>query len=207
VLDRTYYLKPSTSSFRVKRFQLFLERLQVKSTDRILDVGGRAETWEGTGLEGSVTLLNVEHSENRREPFRRITADACEMSALPDRSFDVVFSNSVIEHVGDFDRQQKMAREVQRVSAKYWVQTPYKHFPLEPHFLFPFYQYLPRSSRIAVGKIWPFSHAKVLGLDPVREADNIWLLNRRQFTSLFNDAVILDERFGGMTKSLVAARY
>jgi hypothetical protein len=206
VFDRSYYRRPSTSSFRVKRLQLFLKLLEVKPTDQILDVGGRPDTWGGTGLEGNVTILNIDLPESRPQPFRWIASDACEMTALRDHSFDIVFSNSVIEHVGDFGRQEMMAHEVRRVGRKYWVQTPYKHFPIEIHFLFPFYQYLPRPLRIGVGRVRPFSHAQVLGLDPIQAADDICLLDRTGFRLLFTDAQILSERFCGLTKSLIAVR-
>lgn len=194
------------SPFRKKRFQEFLEVLEVGADDSILDVGGLATTWEGTGLEQNVTILNLGLSENCPKPFRWIEADACAMDMIDDQCFDIVFSNSVIEHVGGLTRQRKLAKEIRRVGKKYWVQTPYKHFPLEVHFLFPFYQYLPHDFRIAVAKAWPFSYSKQLDLDPVYEAEHIWLLDRRRFRTLFPDAQILSEKFMGLTKSLIAVK-
>ena len=72
--------------------------------------------------------------------FKYVIGDACNLDMLSSKSFDIIYSNSVIEHVGR-ERQKEFANEIMRVGKKYWVQTPYKHFPVEPHFVFPFFQY------------------------------------------------------------------
>jgi len=172
--------------------------------DRILDVGGYAYFWDGSGLEQNVTILNVQLPQVRKGPFEWVEGDACCMGMFADQSFDVVFSNSVIEHVGAFERQAAMAREVRRVAGRFWVQTPYKHFPIEAHFVFPGFQYLPARLREVVAKGWPFSYAKMLGLDPIQEARHIWLLDRRRMSALFPDAELLLERFAGLPKALIA---
>jgi len=169
-----------------------------------LDVGGSPYFWRESGLEGRVTILNVQLPAVQEGPFEWVQGDACSMSMFANRAFDVAFSNSVIEHVGPFQRQAAMAGEVRRVGKRCWVQTPYKHFPVEAHFVFPGFQYLPLRLREAVARVWPFSYAKMLGLDPVRDARNIWLLDRRQMKTLFPDADILVEWFVGLPKSLIA---
>jgi hypothetical protein len=63
------------------------------------------------------------------------------------------FSNSVIEYVGDFPDQQRMADEVRRVGDRYRVQSMSKHFPIEPRFVFPFYQHLPLWLRRQVARV------------------------------------------------------
>ena len=63
------------------------------------------------------------------------------MDFFKDKSFDAVFSNSVIEHVGTFEDQKMMANEVIRVTNFYFIQTPNLYFPIEPHFLVPFFQF------------------------------------------------------------------
>lgn len=192
--------------FRKRRFEKFLSVLSVTKNNTILDVGGSPYFWEGSGLEDKVTILNNRLPNDQPKPYRWVKGDACNMDMFDDRSFCLVFSNSVIEHVGDFSRQQKMAGEIRRVGKKYWVQTPYRHFPIEPHFIFPFYQYLPHPLRIAIARTWPFSYAKILGLDPIFTCEHIWLLNYRQMCFLFPDGRILREKFLGYTKSLVAVK-
>lgn len=58
-----------------------------------------------------------------------------------DGAFDFVFSNSVIEHVAD---HAAFAAEIRRVGKRYFVQTPNKAFPFEPHVLTPLVNYLPK---------------------------------------------------------------
>ena len=189
--------------YRGKRFHNFLNTLGVTKSDRILDVGGTTYFWAGSGFEENVTLLNVAQPKQRPEPYTWIVGDACNMRHFADQTFDIIFSNSVIEHVGDFQRQQQMANEIRRVGKRYWVQTPYKHFPIEPHFIFPFFQYLPQPLRMAVAKAWPLSFAKRQYRDPTIDANTIWLLNRRQMQALFPDATLELERFAGLVKSMV----
>lgn len=191
------------SKFRQKRFVNFLNTLQVTTQDKILDVGGYQHFWEGSNLEKNVTILNIELPPHQPAPFTWVQGDACNMAMFQDQQFDIVFSNSVIEHVGDKTQQGMFAQEVQRVAKKFWVQTPYKHFPIEPHFVFPFYQYLPPKSRNFIARVWPFSFAKVLNLDPIFEAEHIWLLGKRDLRTLFNNAELYSENFMGITKSLI----
>jgi hypothetical protein len=189
---------------RAKRLRRFLSLMDVQPGDRILDVGGLPGIWLGSGFEHRVTLLNLTIPDSASGPFTWAAGNGCAMPQFADKSFDIVFSNSVIEHVGDRSAQQAMADEVRRIGRRYWVQTPNRHFPIEVHFLFPFFQYMPPPMRRAIARIWPFSFAKLYHMDPVEEADHIWLLDRKSMSELFPDSMILRERFAGMVKSLVA---
>lgn len=200
------FLKSISDTLRRKRFEKFMLILRVKESVTILDVGGYQYFWEGSGLEKSVTIINIRLPKFQPKSYRWIQGDARRMSMFEDNTFDIAFSNSVIEHVGGFEKQKQMAKEIQRVATKYWVQTPYKHFPIEPHFVFPFYQYLPLKWRVFIAKNWPFSFAKKLHLDPIFEAQHIWPLNYRKMQTLFVGANIYRERFLGITKSLIAVR-
>ena len=130
------------------------------------------------------------------------------MDAFTDAQFDVVFSNSVIEHVGDDARQEAMAREVRRVGRRYFVQTPNLYFPIEPHFMFPFFQFLPIPVRG-----WLLSNLKLSwgGKIPDREqarqaARSVALVGLSRFREMFPDGAIYRERVLGLTKSFVAYR-
>lgn len=63
--------------------------------------------------------------------------DATNLSQYSDKSFDIVFSNSVIEHLYTKENQISMAKEVNRVGKNYFIQTPNYWFPIEPHWVFP----------------------------------------------------------------------
>ena len=131
-----------SSSLRKKRFSLFLETIKPNEHSKILDVGGTEAIWIGSGFENQVTLLNILFKKERNDKFNYVVGDACNMK-FSDGEFDIIYSNSVIEHVGNYERQTQFAKEVIRVGKSYWIQTPYKHFPIEPHFLFPLFQYSP----------------------------------------------------------------
>lgn len=123
--------------FRQRRHALLLSLVDTLPRPlTILDVGGTVHYWRHYGVPRDVhiTLLNRGPAPADLPPnFYYVQGDACAMQ-FADNEFDVVFSNSVIEHVGEWARQQAMAHEVQRVGHSIWVQTPSRWFPWEPHY-------------------------------------------------------------------------
>lgn len=201
------------TAMRRKRFAFFLSLLDsIPRPIRILDVGGLQKFWNMMGTEGlagiSVTLLNLRAEEITDGLFAEsIVGDARDLRQFESGSFDVVFSNSVIEHLGPrFEDQRRMADEVRRVGKRYFVQTPNRYFPIEPHFLTPGFQFLP----VAV-RVWLVTHFSV-GWYPrftdvaeaKREVQSICLLSRSQVRELFPEAGIFEEKMFGLTKSFVA---
>lgn len=196
--------------FRRKRFSFFLSLLsRLERPVRILDIGGTESYWKMMGLNADddihVTLLNLEHEDITLPNMKSLVGDARKIH-LQDSSFDVVFSNSVIEHVGTYQDQLQMAQEVQRVGKCYFVQTPNKYFPLEPHFLVPLFQFLPIYVRV-----WLLQHYKLGWLPKTPDAtkaqeivESIRLLGKREFVNLFPTASLYEERTLGMTKSFIA---
>jgi hypothetical protein len=196
---------------RRRRFQLFLSLLKsLKGHVEILDIGGTQQFWdlmlENDDLDIRVTLLNIEHQQTSGKRFVSAVGDARSLPQFSSGSYDVVFSNSVIEHVGDYESQRRMANEIQRVGKRFFVQTPNKRFPMEPHFLFPFFQYLPVATRA-----WLVNHFDVGWYRRIRdkgaaraEVESIQLLTRARFAALFPGATIHEEKVAGLTKSFVA---
>ncbi len=197
---------------RRRRFAFFLSLLDtVQRPVRILDVGGTAQFWTLMGIDAyadvSVVLLNVGPQEVDSPQFESVTGDATDMRQYADKSFDVVFSNSVIEHLGpDRANLALMASEVMRVGKRYFVQTPNKYFPIEPHFLTPGFQFLPVALRA-----WLVAHFNVGWYkripDPVqarKEVESILLLSGRELRAMFPGARVYRERFLGLTKSFIA---
>jgi 2-polyprenyl-3-methyl-5-hydroxy-6-metoxy-1,4-benzoquinol methylase len=197
---------------RRRRFAFFLSLLdKVKRPARILDVGGTQDFWEVMGRSNlgdlRITLLNLQTQPVSGSNFESVKGDARDLSRYADGSFDVVFSNSVIEHLGPgFADQQLMANEIRRVGERYFVQTPNRHFPIEPHFLTPGFQFLPVSARV-----WAVTHfdlgwyKKFADRDEARrEVESISLLTERQIRRLFPSALVYKEQFLGLTKSFVA---
>lgn len=198
------------SRLRRRRFAFFESLLaRVPGPLRILDVGGTRDFWDKMGgnlLErAEVTLLNLQPDPVDHPRIRSLRGDARAMAFAPGE-FDVVFSNSVIEHVGDFADQGRMAAEVIRVGRRYFIQTPNRGFPIEPHFLFPFYQFLPVSARVALLRRFSLGWmGRIPDERKAREAvEGVRLLSRREMKALFPEAGLHEERLIGLTKSFVA---
>ena len=97
------------------------------------------------------------------------------------------FSNAVIEHVGNWRRQQLFAAEIRRVARTgYFVTTPNLYFPIEPHALLPLYQFYPvRLKRWALR----FSPGYM------RQVEEINLLTRAKLRKLFPEARVISVNF------------
>jgi SAM-dependent methyltransferase len=196
-------------ALRRKRVELFLEFIRdLPPPIRVLDVGGTERFWVTVGLPDglSIMLLNRTAAPVETPGIESVAGDARHLGAFEDGAFDVVFSNSVIEHVGSFADQARMAAEVQRVGRRYFVQTPNRYFPIEPHFLFPGFQFLPRRIRAGLHQRFDLGWMKRAEdhSSALRNVDELRLLTRAELETLFPRARIWVERFWGWPKSYVA---
>lgn len=184
---------------------------------RILDLGGTRTYWKIFDSEYlrarnvAITLVNVsaEASGNPESGmFTSIAGDACNLREFSDRSFDLVHSNSVIEHVGDWERVEAFAREVRRLGSSYYVQTPYFWFPFEPHYMTVMFHWWPESWRTKMlMRKRRGHHQRVSNLpDAIRDIRSIQLLDSAQMRHLFSDAEIKYEWLGPLPKSILAIR-
>jgi SAM-dependent methyltransferase len=160
--------------------------------ERILDIGCGTEGLAGFEHDADITGLDAVERANY-PGSRFVRGDARALPFEPD-SFEIAYSNSLVEHLHPDDRP-RFAGEICRVAGRYWVQTPNRYFPIEPHVLLPGFQFLPAGAR---KRLWR------LGM-PRTPYEPIELLGAAELRRLFPDAVILRERFAGLTKSLIAA--
>lgn len=200
------------SKMRLKRFSIFLNLVNSfkdKSTISIIDVGGDQYFWKNMGFvedKYQFTVVNLEASTPIFENFKCIAGDARNLSAIKDKEFDIAFSNSVIEHVGTFEDQKEMAKEMQRVGKVFYLQTPSYYFPIEPHFLVPFFHWLPVSFRIwIVVKFSPGWYGKCNGDEKLASevVNSIRLMTYSELKELFPTCKIKKEKFLGITKSYI----
>jgi ubiquinone/menaquinone biosynthesis C-methylase UbiE len=198
-----HFVRPIHLKYRNQKIELFLRLVrQQGSGGRLLDVGG------GPGIDGEfldlyaafdeVVIVNLEPKEfiaPAGMTVKTTVADARELP-LESGSFDWVFSNAVIEHVGSWGHQERFAKEIQRVASRgYFVTTPNKFFPIEPHAMLPFYQFLP----VPVQKrVAPFSPGYL------RAYEEINLLSTGQMRKLFPGATVLPVGFPIIGNSIVA---
>jgi len=199
--------------FRRRRMDKFYAMFQPSQETRLLDIGGAPNTWIAESRcdsSFSITLVNLRFPDPAVRTDGRFTAVKGDATNLPfaDASFDIAFSNSVIEHMTKWEWQQAFAAEARRVAKRLWIQTPARSFPLEPHLLAPFFQYFPRSLQTRIAR-----HFTLWGLLTKPNAarvdemlSDIRLLTCQEMKQLFPDCLILKERVLGLTKSYVAVR-
>ena len=145
--------------------------------------------------------VDLETDERDWLQGENVTVQRADGTQLPfaDGSFPIVFSNSVIEHVPK-GLQPAFAREIRRVGDRYFVQTPNRWFPIEPHYQMPFVHFLPERALRALNKRF------TMGWRKKGDWYETTLLSASDLRRLFPDATIHRERMFGMTKSLMAVR-
>ena len=194
---------------RVKRFW---RECQINETTSIIDIGGTMFFWKlarslGLASPRRIVVVNPLIKEPRLHPTGvfMINGDARDLRNFQPGEFDVAFSNSVIEHLGSWESQEKMAREVQRVAKVYWVQTPDPRFPIEPHYLAPAMHWLPRASRHRLARWTLWGMLKNPANDEITaRIEELRLVKASEMLKLFPDGRLIVERFLGWPKSLIA---
>lgn len=211
-IDLNYFYTHLGQRFRRKRFEQFLEVVQPSAGETILDIGGTPGFWVNNRIPNVgliVSNLSTEQLSGRDSFANVFVADGCQLP-FASGSVDIAFSNSVIEHVGDFDRQTEFAKEVLRVGKRIWVQTPAKGCPVEPHFIGLFVHWFgPRVQRRLIR--W-FTIRGLLDRPTRREIEKAVqrtrLITRREFAEMFPGCRIRTERLlWVLPKSYIALRY
>lgn len=198
---------------RLRTITLFKELLfTLPKPLNILDVGGTEIFWERLGFANEnnfkITLLNLMKVETHYQNITSIAGDARNLKSFQDDEFDIVFSHSTIEHVGDFEDQKQMALEIQRVGKRFFLQTPNYYFPIEPHFLFPLFQFFPLWL-----KIFLIRHFKLGWFDKtpdeeeaIKIINSIRLLKKQELSELFPGAEIYHEKIIGITIFFIVSK-
>jgi SAM-dependent methyltransferase len=146
---------------RRRKLRLFLDEIEPGPETTVLDIGVDEIGYGEPGGQGAcgthnffeelypwpgqITALGLHdgrHFCTRYPDIAYVQGDAC---ALPfaDRTFDVAFSNAVVEHVGSRERQAQFVAEAARVARRVFVTTPNRWFPVEVHTMLPLVHWLP----------------------------------------------------------------
>lgn len=199
---------------RERRMQEFLRRFPQLDSYSVVDLGGVPRFWmQSPTRPAHLVCVNLDPKivvptrDGGHDPeldwITCVRADACTYQANP---FDLVVSNSLIEHVGGAGPRAQLAKTVRALAHSYWVQTPYRYFPIEPHWMFPGMQFLPLPLRQRVARRHWTVGTRYSPAYANHEA--IWteLIGKTELAQLFPDAEIWSEKLVGLTKSIVAIR-
>ncbi len=181
---------PLAARARARRHARFFALAQLAPGARVLDVG--CGSLGLRALEPALDITGVDVLAVPGYPGPFVRANAAEGLPFADRSFDLVYCSSVIEHVAPAYRAA-FAAELRRVGRGWFVQTPARSFPIEPHSLLPGAHWLPARLR---RRYWRLGAAG--------EWEEISLLSRSELEALFGPA--LPERFGPLVKSWVCVK-
>jgi len=206
----------SSTSFgaraRERRWEAFISAFPAVEEMSVVDLGGTVDTWLRAPVRpAQVTVINLFEPGLSDDPrLVPVVGDACDAAkalaqAGCEVEYDLAFSNSLIEHIGGHARRQALAEQILALAPHHWVQTPYRYFPIEPHWLFPLMQFLPVVARRAIAYRWPLAHTRPESRAQA-ETEVLWteLISMTEFRGYFPDSQIKRERFGGLTKSIIA---
>lgn len=206
---------------RVKHLVDFINQIitrQNLKTFKICDLGGTYRYWlvfpfsDFKDVNFEITLVNIEEAiQSEDENYQKLldhpnlkfiseVGNGCDMSHKEDNSFHLTHSNSVIEHVGDWQNIKSFAKESQRIGDYYFVQTPNYWFPIEPHYVLPLVHFCSRPI-----------HTKLLMMFKNRSFDEATanfeenrMLSYKEFKYLYGDSTLITERFFLLRKSFIA---
>lgn len=204
------FIKPIIRHFRKRRGMLILKRFPNIGNMRVLDLGGSVHFWFETGLIDhvkQVIIYNVSTSEVNidNQCSGKVTVKIYDGRHLPesDLSYDLVLSNSVLEHIPPSEREQ-VANEMMRVGQLGFVQTPAYEFPIEPHFVLPFIHWFPGSIGRLLVRVSPWA---LLSRHSAATQDSYFaevrLLTKGDVERLFPYKAIEAERFLQLPKSWI----
>jgi len=196
-----------THRCRQRRHEELRSRFPNLEKMRVLDLGGTVAAWRVSTLRPlSVTIVNLQHGQDCGESWMDIVyADAC-LGGFG--QYDLVVSNSLIEHLGGHARRQQFADVVRQAAPSWWIQTPYRYFPVEPHWVFPAFQFLPFRVRQEICHRWKIGHfgAQVNMAEAAELVASVELISATELRGYLPESDIWFERIAGLPKSLVAIK-
>ncbi len=208
-----------SAKLRMRRMRFLDELIQgLDGRDvSLVDLGGTFSFWEmnlehleNTDRLARIDIYNIGVEAERRHRVGNIEiverpGNVTQLGDVADNQYDVAFSNSVMEHVGNLYQQNRFAQEIQRVAPCFVLQTPNRYFPLEPHFYVPFFPFIPLGIRTVLHRRFRLGWFAPEA-DELRariDCDEIRLLTRKELKLIFPKAGIHAEWLGGMVKSFI----
>ena len=200
---------------RKRKLELFDKMIGPSEQTRVLDVGGEVNPRGGSDLQLidsypwkknlSSINLSCEHVSRIKKHYPKVDARVGDALCLPwpDKYFDVVYSNAVIEHVGDFEKQIQMATEIMRVGKRWFVTTPNRWYPFEFHMRLPLVTWLPGHGYFWVGRLVCYNHVRQKYVFGAKQSGTR-LMTAKEMKHCFPGSKIIKHRVTFMAETVIA---
>ena len=182
---------------RQKMFDLLMGLANPSADTTVLDVGVTSDRREDCNFfeklyphKDKITAVGMEDAAFLEEQYPGLKYVRCDGLSLPfpDKSFDLVVSFAVIEHVGSRTQQQAFVRELCRVGKTCFITTPNRWYPIEFHTAVPLIHWLPAS--------WFRALLKLLGKHFFAKEENLNLLSEKEVLKMLPaDAEVYTRHF------------
>ena len=171
---------------RLKLYKKFCKLISFNEKDKVIDIG----TTSSENFTANVFLKKYPHKNkftcfsnqdcryvlNKYKCVKFVIGDA-RKTKFSNNSFDIVYSNAVIEHVGSFQSQRKFIKELYRISSRVcFIVTPYRFHPIEFHTNLPFLHFLPKNIYRKI--------LKILGYDFLSKEENLNLMSKNEIKKI-----------------------
>jgi hypothetical protein len=166
---------------RQRMFDLLMELAHPSADTTVLDVGVTSDRREDCNFfeklypyPHKITAVGMEDAAFLEEEYpglKYVRSDGLSLP-FPDKSFDLVVSFAVIEHVGSRTQQQAFVRELCRVGKTCCITTPNRWYPVEFHTAVPLIHWFPPS--------WFRALLKLLGKHFFAKEENLNLLSEKE---------------------------
>jgi 2-polyprenyl-3-methyl-5-hydroxy-6-metoxy-1,4-benzoquinol methylase len=182
---------------RQKMFYLLMELANPSADTTVLDVGVTSDRREDSNFfeklypyKDKITAVGMEDAAFLEEEYpglKYVCSDGLSLP-FPDKSFDLVVSFAVIEHVGSQTQQQAFVRELCRVGKTCCITTPNRWYPVEFHTVVPLIHWFPPS--------WFRALLKLLGKHFFAKEENLNLLSEKEVLKMLPaDAEVYTRHF------------
>ena len=199
---------------RTRKLELFNKLMNPTKEMKILDIGAEINPTNENIIQfidsyswnNNVSAINLssEHISLIKQYYPEVDARVGDACALPweDKHFDIVYSNAVIEHLGSFEKQKKMAAEIMRVGKSWFITTPNRWYPFEFHMRLPFVTWLPRNGYIRFGQLISYNRVERKYMTGIKR-DGLRLITAKELKHYFPSSRIIKQRVTFMAETLI----
>jgi len=172
--------------------EFFCKVMKPSEEDILLEIGGpTGGAKQIVSLFKKVIVINLNTNReslqrcNYPEDTQIIVGDGC-MLPLKNESVDFLFCNATLEHIPK-ELWEFLAQEVARVALKgFFISAPNYWFPFEPHYLMPFFQFMPEGFKRKL----IINYGLTIGHISQTNYSRIHLPKKRELQRLFPDALV-----------------